>query len=53
MIMKLQSDREFYEILPQFDVVTCDSQILFMAAKLLGTPSGSGCLVRTSFPAIT
>ena len=38
MIMKLQKDREFYEILPKFDVVTCDSQILFMAAKLLGTP---------------
>ncbi|HEX9486858.1 MAG TPA: WecB/TagA/CpsF family glycosyltransferase [Gemmatimonadales bacterium] len=38
MIMKLQNDREFYEILPHFDVVTCDSQILFGAAKLLGTP---------------
>lgn len=38
MIMKLQKDREFYEILPQFDVVTCDSQILVVAAKLLGTP---------------
>jgi exopolysaccharide biosynthesis WecB/TagA/CpsF family protein len=38
MIMKLQHDREFFEILPQFDVVTCDSQILFAAARLLGTP---------------
>lgn len=38
MIMKLQKDREFFEILPQFDVVTCDSQILVVAAKLLGTP---------------
>src|SRR5512141_1586034 len=38
MIMKLQKDREFYELLPEFDVVTCDSQILFAAAKLLGTP---------------
>jgi N-acetylglucosaminyldiphosphoundecaprenol N-acetyl-beta-D-mannosaminyltransferase len=38
MIMKLQKDREFYEILPQFDVVTCDSQILTLAAKALGTP---------------
>ena len=38
MIMKLQKDREFYEIVPQFDVVTCDSQILFSAAKFLGTP---------------
>ena len=38
MLMKLQTDREFYEILPAFDVITCDSQILFGAAKLLGTP---------------
>lgn len=38
MIMKLQKDREFYDILPQFDVVTCDSQILFGAARMLGTP---------------
>jgi exopolysaccharide biosynthesis WecB/TagA/CpsF family protein len=38
MIMKLQRDREFYELLPQFDVITCDSQILVAAAKVLGTP---------------
>jgi exopolysaccharide biosynthesis WecB/TagA/CpsF family protein len=38
MIMKLQRDREFYEVLPQFDVVTCDSQILVAAARMLGTP---------------
>jgi N-acetylglucosaminyldiphosphoundecaprenol N-acetyl-beta-D-mannosaminyltransferase len=38
MIMKLQKDREFYDLLPEFDVVTCDSQILFAAAKILGTP---------------
>lgn len=38
MIMKLQADRAFYEVLPQFDVVTCDSQILFNAARWLGTP---------------
>jgi N-acetylglucosaminyldiphosphoundecaprenol N-acetyl-beta-D-mannosaminyltransferase len=38
MIMKLQKDREFYDILPHFNVLTCDSQILFAAAKLLGTP---------------
>jgi exopolysaccharide biosynthesis WecB/TagA/CpsF family protein len=36
MIMKLQKDREFYEMLPQFDVVTCDSQILIFAARWLG-----------------
>ncbi len=38
MIMKLQKDREFYDLLKHFDVVTCDSQILVVAAKLLGTP---------------
>jgi N-acetylglucosaminyldiphosphoundecaprenol N-acetyl-beta-D-mannosaminyltransferase len=38
MIMKLQRDREFFELLPLFDRVTCDSQILFFAARLLGTP---------------
>src|SRR5215467_5229706 len=37
-ITKLQTDREFYELLPRFDVVTCDSQILTLAARLLGTP---------------
>src|SRR6185312_9842721 len=37
-IMKLQKDREFYELLPRFDVITCDSQILATAARLLGTP---------------
>lgn len=38
MLMKLQHDREFFEILPEFDVITCDSQILVYAAKVLGTP---------------
>lgn len=38
MIMKLQQDREFYDILDQFDVVTCDSQILYFATKFLGNP---------------
>jgi len=37
-IMKMQKDREFYQLLPKFDVVTCDSQILVVAARLLGTP---------------
>lgn len=38
MIMKLQQDRAFYDILDQFDVITCDSQIMFFATKFLGTP---------------
>jgi N-acetylglucosaminyldiphosphoundecaprenol N-acetyl-beta-D-mannosaminyltransferase len=37
-IMKLQNDVEFYELLPKFDVITCDSQILTVASRLLGTP---------------
>jgi N-acetylglucosaminyldiphosphoundecaprenol N-acetyl-beta-D-mannosaminyltransferase len=38
MLVKLQRDREFHDILPEFDVTTCDSQILFWAARFLGTP---------------
>jgi exopolysaccharide biosynthesis WecB/TagA/CpsF family protein len=38
MIMKLQKDEDFYRLLPSFDIVTCDSQILIVAARLLGTP---------------
>jgi exopolysaccharide biosynthesis WecB/TagA/CpsF family protein len=38
MIMKLQSDRDFYNILPEFDIITCDSQIMYFATKYLGSP---------------
>jgi UDP-N-acetyl-D-mannosaminuronic acid transferase (WecB/TagA/CpsF family) len=38
MIVKLQKDRELYELLQQFSPITCDSQILVAAAKVLGTP---------------
>ena len=38
MIMKLQQDRGFYDILKHFDLVTCDSQIMYFALKLLGRP---------------
>lgn len=38
MLMKLQTDREFYDILPHFSPITCDSQILVVAARTLGTP---------------
>jgi exopolysaccharide biosynthesis WecB/TagA/CpsF family protein len=37
-IMKLQKDRDFYRLLPNFDIITCDSQILILAARILGTP---------------
>ena len=38
MIMKLQQDREFYEIFKKFDLITCDSQIMYFATKFMGTP---------------
>ncbi len=38
MIMKLQHDKEFYDIFDQFDLITCDSQVLYFATKFLGTP---------------
>lgn len=38
MIMKLQQDRDFYDIIDKFDVITCDSQIMYFATKWLGTP---------------
>jgi exopolysaccharide biosynthesis WecB/TagA/CpsF family protein len=38
MIVKLQRDRDFLEILPHFSPITCDSQILMAAARALGTP---------------
>lgn len=38
MVIKLQKDREFHDILEEFDIITCDSQILYFALKLMGTP---------------
>lgn len=38
MAMKLQQDREFHDIIDQFDVITCDSQIMYFSTKFLGTP---------------
>ena len=38
MIMKLQKDRAFHDLLERFDVITCDSQIMYFATGWLGTP---------------
>ncbi len=38
MIMKLQTDRDFHALMDQFDVITCDSQIMYFATKFLGSP---------------
>ena len=35
MIMKLQQDRDFYDIFNKFDVITCDSQIMYFALSSL------------------
>lgn len=48
-LMKLQKDREFYEIYKKADYVTVDSNIVQLALKFLGTPvpeviTGSGFL---------
>ena len=50
MIMKLQKDEEFYNLLPKFDVITCDSQILNVASRLLGTPLGERVSGSDFFP---
>ncbi|MGM0740519.1 MAG: WecB/TagA/CpsF family glycosyltransferase [Pseudomonadota bacterium] len=38
MMIKLRKDREFHDLLRRFDLVTCDSQIMYFALKFLGTP---------------
>jgi N-acetylglucosaminyldiphosphoundecaprenol N-acetyl-beta-D-mannosaminyltransferase len=38
MIAKFQTNRELYDLGKRFDVITCDSQILYFASKLLRTP---------------
>jgi len=37
-LMKLQRDKEFYEIYKKAEYVTVDSKIVFLALKFLGTP---------------
>jgi exopolysaccharide biosynthesis WecB/TagA/CpsF family protein len=37
-LMKLQKDRDFYQIYSEADYSVCDSQVLLNAAKFLGTP---------------
>jgi exopolysaccharide biosynthesis WecB/TagA/CpsF family protein len=35
MIVKLQHDRDFYDIWDTFDIVTCDSQFIYFVLKLM------------------
>jgi exopolysaccharide biosynthesis WecB/TagA/CpsF family protein len=51
MMRLFHTNREFHALLDEYDLVTCDSQILVYAAKVLGTPfkervSGSDYLPR-------
>lgn len=50
MIMKLQRDREFYDLLSKFDVITCDSQVLYFASRFLGTPVATRVSGSDFFP---
>ena len=38
MLRKLQTDEDFYKAFQEFDLVTCDSQVLCFLSRLLGTP---------------
>ena len=38
MLVKLQHDRDFYDIWKTFDIVTCDSQFLYFASKIIRRP---------------
>ncbi|MBD3880788.1 WecB/TagA/CpsF family glycosyltransferase [Phormidium tenue FACHB-886] len=50
-LVKLQSDREFYEAYGNADFRTCDSKILFYACKLIGKPIKEKISGSDLFPA--
>jgi exopolysaccharide biosynthesis WecB/TagA/CpsF family protein len=50
-LVKLQSDREFFEAYSGADYRTCDSKILFYAAKVLGQPLKDKISGSDLFPA--
>jgi exopolysaccharide biosynthesis WecB/TagA/CpsF family protein len=49
-LIKLQKDREFYEIYQNADYVVCDSKILALGLKFLGTPIKSVIPGSSFFP---
>ena len=49
-IVKMQSDREYYNIVRQAEWVVCDSNILYLCAKLLGTPLPEAIPGSSFFP---
>lgn len=50
-IVKMQSDREYYNIVHQAEWVVCDSNILYLCAKILGTPLPEAIPGSSFFPA--
>lgn len=50
-LMKLQVDKEFYEIYQAADYIVCDSQILICVARFLGTPIREKIPGSDMFPA--
>ena len=50
-IVKMQFDREYYEIVKKSEWVVCDSKILYLCAKLLGTPLPEPIPGSSFFPA--
>ena len=50
-IVKMQSDREYYNIVRKAEWVVCDSNILYLCAKILGTPLPEAIPGSSFFPA--
>ena len=50
-IVKMQSDREYYEIVKKAEWVICDSRVLLLCSKLAGTPLKEAIPGSSFFPA--
>ena len=50
-IVKMQYDREYYDIVKRAEWCVCDSKILYLSAKLLGTPLLEAIPGSSFFPA--
>jgi exopolysaccharide biosynthesis WecB/TagA/CpsF family protein len=50
-IVKMQSDREYYEIVRKAEWCVCDSKILYLCAKLMGQPLPEAIPGSSFFPA--
>lgn len=50
-IVKMQYDKEYYDIVKRAEWCVCDSKILYLSAKLLGTPLPEAIPGSSFFPA--